>query len=90
MLRNRVFAQITDCNQPFSEKTRFLAPPKISETGFFAVFRLCIDILGKNPVSRPTRYTTIYNTDIRAKILRAQKNPNRSPLNVQKCSSKHY
>jgi hypothetical protein len=31
--------------------TQFLATHTTEETGFFAVFRWCIDILGKNPVS---------------------------------------
>ncbi|TAG96253.1 MAG: hypothetical protein EAZ18_05585 [Oscillatoriales cyanobacterium] len=39
----------------FSEKTRFLATHKTEETGFFAVFLWCIDILGKNPVSGHTQ-----------------------------------
>ncbi|WP_293336561.1 hypothetical protein [Microcoleus sp. CAWBG58] len=60
-LRNRVFDQISDCDRLFWKKPGFSPPhkskttTKTKETGFFAVFRLCIDILAKNPVSASTQ-----------------------------------
>ena len=39
----------------FWEKNRFLATHTTEETGFLAVFRWCIDVFGKNPVSGHTQ-----------------------------------
>jgi hypothetical protein len=49
--RNRVFIQITDYDEVFSQKPGFWPRITIKETGFFEVFRLCNDIFVKNPVS---------------------------------------
>ncbi|MEG4997624.1 hypothetical protein QUB13_07990 [Microcoleus sp. B4-D4] len=47
-------ARLLSKNQ-VSKSLRVLAAPKIKETGFFAVFRWCIDVLGKKPVSGHTQ-----------------------------------